>query len=163
MADFSLDQPILLLVIRPNCYLTPLRAGIVVALLSVPPLMVGIGFSLAGAWPVLPFAGLEVALLALCFVLAMRGARYCEMLSVDKDTVCLRKLSARYDKEFRYQRYWTQVRLVPGRSPLHPSQLTIGSHGKHVEVGRCMSEPARQDLAKQLKMAIKARYHYALD
>ncbi len=158
-----MEQPILSLVIRPNCCLTPIRAGLVVAVLSVPPLVVGIGFSIAGAWPVLPFAGLEVALLASCFVLVMRGARYCEMLSVDKDTVRLRKLSARYDKEYRYQRYWTQVRLEPGRSRLHPSHLKIGSHGKHVEVGRCMTEPARQDLAKRLKIAVKARYYYALN
>ena len=45
---------------RPNCSLTPKGRVLVVAIAAAFPLLVAIGFSLIGAWLVLPFAGLEV-------------------------------------------------------------------------------------------------------
>jgi len=130
--------------------------------LSLPPLIVGIGFLTIGAWPILPFAGIEIVLFVLCFKLVMRGARYSEILSVDEEHVRLRQLSPRFEREHCFQRYWTQVWLKPGLSRFHPSILMIGSHGKFVQIGRFLTESSRQELTKRLKIAVKARYHCAL-
>jgi len=129
---------------------------------SLPPLIVGVGFLAIGAWPILPFAGAEILLFVLCFKLAMRSARYSELLSVDEEHVRLRQLSPCNEREYCFQRYWTQVRLKPGVSRFHPSTLMIGSHGNFLQIGRFLTESARQDLTKRLKIAVKARYHCSL-
>jgi uncharacterized membrane protein len=49
-------------------------AGLLAALaaLAAVTLAIGIGFALLGAWPILPFAGLEVLALAMAFVVQVR-------------------------------------------------------------------------------------------
>jgi uncharacterized membrane protein len=42
------------------------------AALAAVTLAIGIGFALLGAWPILPFAGLEVLALAMAFVVQVR-------------------------------------------------------------------------------------------
>jgi uncharacterized membrane protein len=48
-------------IVRPNRTLSLRGMTVLFAGLTVVVLTIGIGFTLAGAWPVLPFAGLELA------------------------------------------------------------------------------------------------------
>ena len=50
-----------------NCSISPAALAGVFAALAAVTLLIGIGFALAGAWLVLPFAGLEVLMLAAAF------------------------------------------------------------------------------------------------
>jgi uncharacterized membrane protein len=52
---------------RGNCSISPAALAGVFAALAAVTLLIGVGFALAGAWPVLPFAGLEVLMLAGAF------------------------------------------------------------------------------------------------
>ena len=52
---------------KPNSALTANNNIKVVVLLAMIPMLIGIGFSLIGAWLVLPFVGLEILALALAF------------------------------------------------------------------------------------------------
>ncbi len=55
-----------------NCSISPAALLGSLAALAAVTLAIGIGFSLLGAWPVLPFAGLEVLALAIAFVVHVR-------------------------------------------------------------------------------------------
>ncbi len=57
-----------------NCSISPAGLLGVFAALSAVALTIGIGFAVAGAWLILPFAGLEVAGLALAFLMYARRA-----------------------------------------------------------------------------------------
>ena len=52
---------------KPNSALTPVNKIKVVVLLAMIPMLIGIGFSLIGAWLVLPFVGLEILAIAVAF------------------------------------------------------------------------------------------------
>ena len=65
--DFSL-------LLKRNCSIAPGALACVFAALAVAVLGIGIGFAIAGAWLILPFAGLEVIALGAAFVLQARHA-----------------------------------------------------------------------------------------
>ena len=55
-----------------NCSISPAAMLAVFASLAGVTLAIGAGFALLGAWPVLPFAGLEVAALGAAFLVHVR-------------------------------------------------------------------------------------------
>jgi len=57
---------------KRNCSISPQGMIAVFALLAFVTLGIGIGFAIAGAWLILPFAGLEVAALTLAFWVTAR-------------------------------------------------------------------------------------------
>ena len=63
-----------------NCSISPrgllrVYVGLVLIVLAI-----GVGFALAGAWPVLPFAGLEALMLGVAFVV------YARRVGAEKET-----------------------------------------------------------------------------
>jgi uncharacterized membrane protein len=55
------------LIHKRNCSMSPAGLAVAFAVLAIVTIAIGTGFALAGAWPVLPFAGLEVVALAVAF------------------------------------------------------------------------------------------------
>ncbi len=108
------------------------------------------GFLIAGAWLVLPFTGLELTLVAAVFWIAYRRGFDYELLVIDEERVELTRKRGAVESRFQFLRYWTRVELRRGVHRWHPSRLLIGSHGKRVEIGGCMTESERRALGKQL-------------
>ena len=72
--------------LKRNCSISPASLACVFAALAIAVLAIGAGFALLGAWLILPFAGLEVLLLAGAFLLQARHAR----LAMDQGALVLR-------------------------------------------------------------------------
>ena len=53
-----------------------------------------------------------------------------------------------------FPRHWAQVKLRRPASRLHPSRLTIESHGRRCELGSFLTEAERRGLAMRLQNAI---------
>jgi uncharacterized membrane protein len=130
------------------------RSGRLLALgwLTGVSLGVGLGFGVvAGAWPVLPFAGLEAAALWLAF-------RHIEKHCSDYERVAIRGGSVRVDivegrvvRHYELNRHWSQV--VCDRDGMH---LALRSHGKEVEIGRHLRAEQRIEFAGELKRALRS-------
>jgi uncharacterized membrane protein len=114
-------------------------------------LSIAMGFTLLGYWLILPFAGMELALLALAlYVSALRTHRR-EVISIDGARVSVQK-GGRYPKEAAwFPRGWTRVILMRPQRYGHPSRLLIRCHGREVEVGGCLNEDERNRLAEDLR------------
>lgn len=142
--------------IRPNCSL-PWRdavrfyLGMVVVCFGI-----AIAFALKGAWLILPFAGLEMLVLGgALYVVARRAADWQE-ISIDGDRVDIHERDSGQEQVQTFQRAW--VRVIYELAPIkgHPSRLTIRSHGRSVEIGRCLNEDEKRYLAAQLSRAVRA-------
>lgn len=111
----------------------------------------GTVFLLLGAWPVFGFMGLEVA--ALIFAL-----RYNYRVGSAFETVTLTEDEFRYSKvdhwgkrqHWSFQPHWLRVR-VDGTS----KQLICGTHGRHVCIGKFLSDDERADLCAQLSDEVR--------
>lgn len=141
---------------RPNCSLSPQAAAIFFAIVATSSLLVAGYFVTLGLWPVLPFAGLELALLAGVLMHSLRRGRWHEIVSVSPSTVEIEIFMGQTRRRIDFPRAWTQVELRRARIGGHPSHLLIGSQGRFVEVGRHLTESERCEQEKKLKRAIGA-------
>ena len=142
-------------VIRPNSSLSWQGAKMFFAAAGVVSMGVATVLSLMGAWLVLPFAGIEMAgLAAALYHCACRALRF-ELVTIRGDDVEVAKGRRRVTQRWRFQRHWAQVRLDLPRHEWYASRLRIVSHGRSVELGGCLCEQERRDLAGQLKSALK--------
>jgi uncharacterized membrane protein len=140
--------------LSPNCSLTPRGAVAFVGSLAVIVFAVAVFFASRGLWPILPFAGLEVGLLAWAVRSSLRAGAEREFIVVSDASVVVEHRGARGSRRTVFPRHWAKVKL---RDPLpspHPSRLTIESHGRACEVGRFLTEDERRALARRLKQLV---------
>ncbi len=113
----------------------------------------GIGFFLAGAWPVAGFVGLELGLLIAALLWTRRGARYREHVRLDGTGLHVRAVAGdRLLREWRFEPYWVRVRLEPARHGERVLQLS--AHGRRLTLGRFLTSDERCDFAAALNRAL---------
>lgn len=143
-------------VVRPNRSLPV--AGMVALFvgLSALPLAIGIAFAVMGVWMVLPFAMLEVAVLAVLIRWLYRHIDDCELIVIGPERVQVTRRAGSNETRHDFQRYWARVRLDRGRTQRDPSRLRIGSHGRYIDIGAGINEEDRATLAAELRQALRA-------
>ena len=131
------------------------RAGFIAVMAGVIVISVGLGvfFLLQGAWPVLGFFGLDIALLYLAFRLSYRSGRLRETISVTADEVVVRRIAPNgRTTEWRFNPYWLRVALD---DPVeHHSQITLTSHGRSLVIGPFLAPEERASLVAALRDAL---------
>lgn len=140
--------------LAPHCSLTVRGAFVFFGTVFVPTFFLAGVSALQGFWPVLPFAGLEMALLAWALKATFDQRRQTETITVSEDAVCVESVRRDRRSEVVFSRHWSQVKLRRPVSRLHPSRLTIESKGKELEVGRFLTEEERHGLAIRLQRLV---------
>ncbi len=127
-------------------------------LCSIAVLILGIagGFAAVGAWPIVPFAGLELAIVYLAFREIGRHEGDCETIVIAGDTVRVETVRAGSRHTVQFNRHWVQVVVEPG-SVLAVPRVWLRSHGRLVEVGRHLPQEGRLELARELKLRLAER------
>lgn len=119
--------------------------------------LIAMGFFHIGAWMVLPFAGLELVLVVLAFVVVLRHRGDYEKITFVENHVEIEQSVLGKKKLARFQCYWTRVTLREGEDG--KTSLWIGSHNEEVEFGRdTMDNVQREQVASHLKrMLLKTK------
>ena len=143
--------------LSPNCSLTPRTALGFFLGITVVSLTVAGSFALAGYWPILPFAGLELAGLGTALWWSMRQGQRRELIRVDERTVSVRKSGGGHSRDYEFPRPWTRVELVKARGRHWPSRLLLGAMGRRVEVGAFLTDSERDGLGRRLAEVIGRR------
>jgi uncharacterized membrane protein len=136
--------------IAPHCSLSVRGAGWFFASLALPTFALAGALTFLGYWPILPFAGLEMAVLGWALKVSLERRHHRQIVTVAESDV---RVSSRDREEFSevvFPRHWAQVKLRRPASGLHPSCLTIESHGRRCEVGSFLTEQERHGLATRL-------------
>lgn len=137
--------------IRPNCALgwTRMRRlfWVIAACLG---LVVGY-FVAAGAWLVLPFAGLELGVLAYAVYQNGRAGATREVILLRGGDLRVLRGRRRLAEVARMPRYWTRLTLVQDPRGWYPSRVLLECHGRRLEVGGAVVEVERRRLACDLR------------
>lgn len=131
----------------PNRSLGPHGRRACLAAIAAITLAIGAGAAALGAWPALPFAGLEVTLVAMAFrALARHDGDY-ERLEIGGGKVRLETCRAARIRELEGHAPWARlvVEDEPGRCG-----LGLKYAGETVEFGRLLTEGGRRQWAAQL-------------
>ena len=107
-----------------------------------------------GYWPILPFAGLEMLVLGWALKVTLERRFYSQTITVTDTDVRVESRERRRSTQVVFPRHWAQVKLRRPAARLHPSRLTIESHGRHCELGNFLTEEERYGLAARLHRLI---------
>jgi uncharacterized membrane protein len=133
----------------PNCSLTPRQARQFFALCAATSLTVAGFFVASGYWPVLPFAGLELALLAFALRLSLKRRHVVQTVEIGETGITVTSRDASGERATQFSRHWARVTLRDPRG-WQPSRLLIESHGRACEIGAFLTEEERRALGRRL-------------
>ena len=137
----------------PNCSLTPRQAFAFFASLCIVSFTIAGIFVARGLWPVLPFAGLEMAVLGWAMHASLRRRRYTQTVTVTDEAIEVVTRDAGGARTESFPRHWARVSLVRARG-WHPSRLVIESHGRSCEIGGLLTDEERRGLHSRLRHMI---------
>jgi uncharacterized membrane protein len=135
------------LTLKRNCSTTPAALASVFAALALVVLAIAAGFAAAGAWLVLPFAGLEVVMLGAAFVLYARRATDFERFELRGGCLTVEVAEAQHRRSYAADARIARVRVQDGRAWLRlagEEELEIGRHLDAQTRARFAAELARR-------------------
>jgi len=107
-------------------------------------------FTVMGAWPILPFAGLEMLVVLLAFYqISCHEHDYERITIVGNKLVLERRDNVRVIRS-EYNRCWAQV-VLQCQSVGQQCRVALRSHGTEQELGRHLNDELRTELAHQLE------------
>jgi len=142
------------LLARRHNSLDSVTCWIVFGSLACVSLVIAAVFAILGAWLILPFAGLEIAALALVLRWLRAHAGDYESVSVRGDVVALEVCEENRVLHLEFNRAWARL-VVKEQS--WSTRLALCSHGREVEIGRYLDDGGRKALARELKSRLTRR------
>ena len=107
---------------------------------------IAVAFALVfGAWPIMPFAGIEMLVLYLAFRYIDRHAGDYERITIRGDSVSVEVREASRVTRHELNRCWAQVVCEA-----EGARLALRSHGRDIEVGRHVCDEQRAEMAREL-------------
>ena len=147
------DTVLLDTVLKPAPPMSPRALSIILGIVIAMNAAFAVYFVSKGAWPMMPFMGVDIALLAWAFRASARAAKREEHVVLTPSLLNIaRKSPEGAVNEVALNPYWVRVHLdePPGRA----SQLTLWSHGKSVRIGSFLPPLERLSFAERLKAAL---------
>jgi uncharacterized membrane protein len=139
---------------QPNCSLSQRERRHVFMLIAIVTLLIASVFSWLGYWLILPFAGLEIGVLAWAF--ESIGKRVCdyETLQIRGDEILVESRQGNKLERRTLNSHWAQLVLV-GAKPGRRVELALRSHGQKTEIGLFLTDDERLELAAELQARLR--------
>lgn len=132
----------------PNRSLGPAGRRWIIGLLALTVFGLAAAAAFIGAWPVMPFAGLEVGLVALAFrIVGLHDGDF-ERIEIGAHEVRVEAREAQRVTRFVAQRAWARVVVSDHGMRCY---LRLAYAGKSVPLGRLLSDEGRRILARRLR------------
>ena len=103
-------------------------------------------YAVFDAWPVLPYAAIEMTVLYFAFRYMDRHAADYERITIAGGTVAIESRVGPQVTRLELNRYWARVVCEADGK-----RVALRSHGREIPVGRHLCEERRRDLALMLK------------
>jgi len=132
------------LTLKRNCSISPAGLLGVFAALALQVLAIGAGFAAAGAWLVLPFAGLEVAVLVGAFIAVARHAADYEKIELRGGRLMVEVADARDTARLELEARRARVSLEGN------NRVMLRGAQQELELGRYLDARTRAAFAAEL-------------
>ena len=140
--------------LTPHRSLSPEGFLILMVAIGVVSFATGLVFLMMGAWPVMAFCGLDVALIYLAFKLNYRAARMHETVHLTGQALLVKRTYPNGKEEsWTFNPYWVRL-SVEENEHTERTQLSLRSHGRELVIGHFLSNEERADFANALSAAL---------
>jgi uncharacterized membrane protein len=129
--------------------MSPAALAAVFAALAALVLVIGIGFAIAGAWLVLPFAGLEVALLTAAYLAYARHAADYERIELAAGKLTVEVGEGTGKRRLEMQAHGATICVEDG------GRVLLRGAGKELEIARHLDADSRIAFAAELQKRLR--------
>jgi len=133
--------------------MSPAGLAAAFAALALLVLAIGTGFALAGAWLVLPFAGLEMLALGAAYFMYARHAADYERIALERGRLTVEVAEAESTARFELDPRLARVLLE--KSEGYGARVILRGAGEELEIGRHLDAQARVGLAHELSQKLR--------
>ena len=147
-SEFAATDTGFRVVLKRNCSISPRGLLLVYALLAAIAVGIASGFAVLGAWLILPFAGLELALLGAAFWLTARHAADRECIELSRG-----RLTVEVEEAQRVRRLELDARLA--RVRMEGGHVLLRAPRVELELGRHLASEARTGFAAELEKRLQ--------
>lgn len=145
----------LMIIARPN-HSSSWRGNLYALLaISVPSLGAAIGFTLLGAWPILPFAGLELLALACALYYVNWKLQYRHVITLSEDSVQIEKGHYHPKQCWRFARQRTGLSITPEKHPWDSPEVAVHDSEESVSIGEFLCPGDARELISLLRREIR--------
>ncbi|HTI87850.1 MAG TPA: DUF2244 domain-containing protein [Alphaproteobacteria bacterium] len=146
------DGSVFSAILRPNRSLGPRGFALLMAVMAGISFVSGVLFAYHGAWPVMGFFGLDVAIVYIAFRVNYRSADASETVVLSETQLVVeRRRYGRVIGRWAFQPYWLRIAIdEDGRTP----GVILASHGRSVAVGTFLSPEERVGFAEALSASV---------
>jgi uncharacterized membrane protein len=137
-------------VLRRNCALSPRQLALAFCVIGTTSMLIAIAWAATGAWIVLPFAAIELLVLAVAFLAYARHARDQERITLARDYVQVEVLLGESLRRMEVPRAWLRCRMDDSAKGM----VCLDSPGGGVEVGRFVSPADRKRFFEEFRLAL---------
>jgi len=154
MPDIRLVRLPFRAVVTPNRSLSPRGFALLMLVFGAASFATGMVFLMQGAWPVMGFFGLDVAMVWLAFRLNYREGRASETIRITRETLeVLRRDAKGREAVTEFDPYWARVERSENRD-LGLLTLYLAERGRRLEIARVLSPGEKRGLAAALDRAL---------
>jgi uncharacterized membrane protein len=108
------------------------------------------GFALLGAWLILPFAGIEILILASLLWYVYTGHSRREVVHFSDAEVVVEKGRNQPVSKWKCLRPWCRFKLYNSH-PWYPQRLKLRCHHREIEIGEFLTDNERNELRAYLR------------
>ncbi|CAB3691431.1 DUF2244 domain-containing protein [Trinickia soli] len=137
---------------KRNCSVSPRQFVLFYASLALFSSAIALSLFVRGAWPVVPFTGIELLVVGVAFVIHARHAIDYEHIRLFPNRLVIEQMSGQRLTQFEFNPRW--VRVEQGASPRDP--VKVVSRGQAVVVGVHLAQYRRASFASELRAALGA-------
>ncbi len=153
-APLTNEAPILAVRLTPHRSLDPAAVRVLMAATFVVSAIFSLPFYLIGAWPIVGFLGLDVALLYFAFRASFRAARAYEDFRLTYFELLFARVSARgARREWRFNPSWVRIERIDHQE-FGPQRLSLLSRGRRWEVAKFLGPDQKAEFATTLTEAL---------
>jgi uncharacterized membrane protein len=136
------------LTLKRNCSISPSALAWLLVAAATLSFVIGVAFAIAGAWMILPFAGLEMFALAAAFYLHGRHAADYERIVLAQGRLVVEVCEADRTRVSEWNA--RRVRLAE-HANVRDYRLALLAEGREIEIGRHLDPERRRRLAATLR------------
>lgn len=149
-------SPFLDMSLRPSRSLTPHGFLIVMGIASVVSIVAGVHFTLKGAWPVMGFFGLDLALLYWAFKASYRQGELTERIYLDGAKMTIERSRPGFQSQaWTLHPSWVQVSVDDPEE--HHAALKLRDRSTAIELGSFLPPRERSQVADVIRDGLERR------
>ena len=121
--------------------------------------VIAVGFAAIGAWPILPFAGLEMLALGSALYYVCWKLRYRHVITLDAQSVKIQKGHYHPRQQWQFEREQSAISVIPERHPWDGPQISLYSKGEVIRLGEFLNRDDSLKLLALLKKQLRVGDH----